>query len=64
MVAKRDMTYLVDLAECMRGTAGLFGVSVLHAEVAHVKASALFYVVGPSFAPPTSFSPGVIASSH
>jgi len=52
-MAKWDAAYLINLAESMGGMTGPLGVSVLHAEVAYTKASALLDIVGSSFAPHT-----------
>jgi len=64
VMAKRDVAYLIALAESMGGMTGPLRVSVFHAEVAHAKASALLNVVGSSFTPRTSFSPWMVTSSH
>jgi len=63
-MAKRDAAYLIDLAESMGDTTGLFGMPILHAEVACTKAGTLLDVVGSSFAPQTSFGPWAMTPSH
>ena len=50
-MAKWDAAYLINFTESVGDTAGLLGMSVLHAEVAYAKVGALLDIVRSSFTP-------------
>jgi len=63
-MAEWDVAYLINFVESVGDTTGLLGMSILHAEVAYVKAGALLDIVGPPFTPQTPFGPWVITYDH
>ena len=61
---KWNVTDLISFTECVRGMASLLRMSILRTEMTHAETGTLFNIVGPSFAPPTSFNSGAMTASN